>query len=150
MASPPRRGAGLTLWIVCAALVAFGGSIFSGFHFDDYGMLQDPAVVLPGGWVRCFGLLQTRPLTWFTFWANYQFSGRDPLLWHAVNLVLHAACAVVLYRLLDRLMPRVALLAALLFAVHPIQAEPVDYVYARAIILCTLFSLLSLDAWIRE
>ena len=150
MASAPRRGAAATLWIVCAALVAFGGSLFSAFHLDDYGMLQDPAIVLPGGWVRCFGLLQTRPLTWFTFWANYQLSGRDPLLWHAVNLVLHACCAVVLYRVLNRLLPRAALLAALLFAVHPMQAESVDYVYARAILLCTLFSLFALDAWIRE
>ncbi len=37
-----------TLWVALAALAAFGGSLFSGFHFDDYGMLQDPAIVGPG------------------------------------------------------------------------------------------------------
>ncbi len=138
------------LWVMLAALAAFGGSLFSAFHFDDYGMLQDPAIVSPGGWTRCWGLLQTRPLTWFTFWLNYQIGGRDPLLSHAVNVGLHVACAVMLYRLLRRLAPEAALLGALVFAVHPIQAEAVDYVYARAILLCTLFSLLAVGAWIRD
>ena len=134
-------------WIAVGAMAAFGGSLFSGFHFDDYGMLQDPGVVSPGGWLRCWSLWQTRPLTWFTFWLNYQMVGREPLLWHAVNLVLHVACAVVLYRLLRRMVPHAALFAALIFALHPIQAEPVDYVYARAILLSTFFSLLAIDAW---
>jgi len=38
-------------------------------------------------------------------------------------------------------------LVLLIFALHPMQAEGVDYVYARAILLCTLFSLMALDAW---
>lgn len=131
-------------------MAAFAGSLFSGFHFDDYGMLQDPAVVSAGGWARCWSLWQTRPLTWFTFWLNYQFSGRDPIWWHAVNLALHVACAVLVYRLLRRLLPQAAVLGALIFAVHPIQAEAVDYVYARAILLCTLFCLLAIDDWTRD
>jgi hypothetical protein len=139
-----------TLWVVLAALAAFSLSLFSGFHFDDYGMLQDPAILAPDGWARCWSLLQTRPLTWFTFWLNYRIDGQDPMLWHAANLLLHAGCSAVLYRLLRRVLPDIALLGALIFAVHPIQAEPVDYVYARAILLCTLFSLLAVDAWLRE
>jgi tetratricopeptide (TPR) repeat protein len=145
-AAPRNR----TVWVAIAALAAFGGSLFSGFHFDDYGMLQDPAIALPGGWMRCWGWLQTRPLTWFSFWLNDQVSGRDPMLWHAVNLALHAACAVALYRLLRRVAPGAAWFAALVFAVHPIQAEAVDYVYARASLLCALFGVLSIDSWIRE
>src|ERR1039458_4164414 len=80
--------AGRTLWMILAALAAFGGSLFSGFHFDDYGMLQDPAIVPAGGWTRCWSLWQTRPLTWFTFWLNYRLGGREPPLWHAGNLAL--------------------------------------------------------------
>ncbi len=135
-----------TLSIPLAALVAFGASLFSGFHFDDYGMLQDPAVLSLHNWT----LWQTRPLTWFTFWLNYRISGRDPFSWHAVNLVIHIACALLLYRLLDRLMPKAALLGALIFALHPIQSEAVDYIYARAILLCALFSILTIDAWTRH
>ncbi len=137
-------------WVVVGATAAFGGSLFSGFHFDDYGMLQDPAIFSPGGWARCWSLWQTRPLTWFTFWLNYRISGREPVLWHAVNLALHVACALVLYRLLRRLVPSAALFGALIFAVHPIQSEAVDYVYARAILLATLFSLLAIEDWTRN
>ena len=135
-------------WLVLAGLIAFGGSVFSGFHFDDYGMLQDPAVISGSGWIRCWSWLQTRPLSWFSFWLNYQASGREAWPWHLVNVALHIACCLILYRLLQRLMPQVALPASLIFAVHPILAESVDYVYARAIILCALFSLLALDDWV--
>lgn len=145
-----RPPANRTVWVAIAALAAFGGSLFSGFHFDDYGMLQDPAITLPDGWARCWRWMQTRPLTWFSFWLNYRVSGREPMLWHAVNLALHAACAVVLYRLLRRVAPAAAWLAALVFAVHPIDAEAVDYVYARATLLCALFSVLAIDSWMRE
>jgi hypothetical protein len=138
-----------SLWIALAALAAFGGSLASGFHFDDFGMLQDRAVVSPDGWLSCFSWLQTRPLTWLSFWLNFQLSGRDPLLWHALNIAIHIACAVLLYRLLRRIMPEAALLAALLFAAHPVMSEAVDYIYARAILLATLFSLLALLYWIR-
>ena len=148
MVSGRRRSS--TVWVALASLAAFGGSLFSAFHFDDYGMLQDPAIVSASGWARCWGLLQTRPLTWFSFWLNYQVSGREPMLWHLVNIVLHAACSVLLYRILRRVMPPAALLGALLFAVHPIHAESVDYVYSRAILLCALFSLLAIDAWTRD
>ena len=137
-------------WVIVGAVAAFGGSLFSGFHFDDYGMLQDPAVVSANGWLRCWSLWQTRPLTWFTFWLNYQLTDRNPWLWHALNIGLHVACALVLYKLLRHLLPQAALFGALLFAVHPIQAEAVDYVYARAILLCALFSLLAIEAWTRD
>jgi hypothetical protein len=40
--------------------------------------------------------------------------------------------------------------AALLFAILPIQSEPVAYVFARSILLATLFCLLSLRAWKRD
>src|SRR5262249_51625628 len=43
-----------------------------------------------------------------------------------------------------------ALLGAMLFAVHPMLAEPVNYVYARGTLLAALFSLLAVRAWLDE
>jgi hypothetical protein len=137
--------------VAVAALLAFGASVFSGFHFDDYGMLQDRSVSSPDGWLKCWGIWQTRPLTWFSFWLNHAVAGRDAWAWHAVNVALHVACSVLLYRVLAKRIPReAAWFAAALFAVHPIQAEAVNYVFARAIVLCAIFCVLALDSWIAD
>jgi len=131
-----------------AALAAFGGGLAASFHFDDYAILSDPVLTSPSGWMEVWRPLQTRPLTWFTFWANYQLGGRQPLGYHAVNLALHLAAALLLLEILGRWMPpRAALIGAVLFAVHPIQAEAVIYIFARGTLLATLLCLLSLRAW---
>ncbi len=129
--------------LAAAALIAFGDSVRGSFHFDDYAMLASPQG--PSSW-----LLQTRPLTQFTFWLNYIAGGTNPLGYHIFNLLLHVAVVCVLYRALREFVTEeVALAAAALFAIHPIQSEPVAYVFARSSLLATLFCLLSWQSWKR-
>ncbi len=136
--------------VVFAALAAFAGSVAATFAFDDRAVFSDPVLGSASGWWRVFGPLQTRPLTWLTFWANLRISD-SPALWHAVDLFLHAAAAWLVWDVLRRLLPeRAALIAAVLFAIHPIQSEAVIYVFARATLLATVLSLLAVRAWIRE
>jgi protein O-mannosyl-transferase len=137
------------LLLLAAALVAFGASLGSGFHFDDYAIFSDPVLTSPWGWTGIWSLRQTRPLTYLTFWLNYQAGGQDPLGYHLFNLALHLGAVMLLYECLRKLLPeRAALLAAALFAVHPIQAEAVNYVWARSIMLAVVLCLASLAAWI--
>lgn len=137
------------LLVIAAAVAAFFLVLGGSFHFDDYLLLSDPAITSPGGWVDVWRPVQTRPLTWFTFWLNHRLAGGAPASYHAVNLALHAAAAALLLVALRRLVdPRVALIAALVFAVHPIQTEPVAYVYARGTLLCALLSIATLAAWL--
>lgn len=132
-------------------MTAFALVLAGSFHFDDYSLFRDPAITSPDGWVEVWRLVQTRPLTWFTFWLNYQASGASPAPYHAVNLALHAAAATTLLLCLRRLVDeRVALVAALLFAVHPFQTEPVAYVFARGTLLCTLLCLIALWLTLRR
>ncbi len=92
--------------------------------------------------------LATRPLTYLTFRANYQIGGRNPVGWHAVNLALHIAAALLLFAALRRLVPqRIALLAAAIFAVHPLQSEPVNYIFERATLLSTTLTVGALWSW---
>src|SRR5579871_2984646 len=119
------------LILTVAALAAFGASLGSTFHFDDYAIFADPVLTSPSGWWEVWRPEQTRPLTYFTFWLNYQAGGRDPAGYHAVNLALHLAAVLLLYEVLVGQAFSPALLAAALFAVHPIQAEPVNYIWAR-------------------
>jgi protein O-mannosyl-transferase len=76
--------------------------------------------------------------------------GRDPAGYHAVNLLLHCGAVVLLWMALRTLIPeKAAWIAAAIFAVHPFQAEPVNYVFARSASLATLLCLAALLAWTR-
>ena len=111
-------------------VLAFGASASHGFHFDDY------EVVHGASWSE----FQTRPITWLSFEANHAL-GENPILWHLVNLAAHIAAVLLLYELLLLWAPGAALLAAAIFAIHPIQAESVAYVYSRATLFSTALSL---------
>ena len=130
------------LLLLAAALAAFGGSLGSGFHFDDYA-------IFPSGGLEPPWWLETRPLTFLTFWLNSRLGGAGAIGYHAFNLALHLAAVLLLYECLRRLIPpKAALLAAAIFAVHPIQAEAVDYVWGRSIVLAAALCFASLLAWI--
>ncbi|MCB9384928.1 MAG: glycosyltransferase family 39 protein [Bryobacterales bacterium] len=137
------------LAIVAIALLAFGASLWSPFFFDDYAMATDPAVTRPDGVVELFSPERTRPLTYLTFWANYQLSGFDPLPFHLVNLLLFAGVVWLVGGLFERVAgPTAGLVALAIFALHPLQTETVAYVFARATLLTTLFCLLSWRSWL--
>jgi hypothetical protein len=137
------------LLLLGATLAAFGASLGSGFHLDDYAIFSDPVQRSSMGWVQVWGPRQTRPLSYFTFWLNQAIGGGDPLGYHLFNLALHLGAVLLAWSCLRRLIGgRAAFLAALVFAVHPIQAESVDYVWARPIVLATLLCLASLSAWL--
>ncbi|MGO9258559.1 MAG: tetratricopeptide repeat protein [Bryobacteraceae bacterium] len=137
------------LLLLAAALAAFGASLGSGFHFDDYAIFADRFLTSSTGWLDVWSLRQTRPLTYLSFWLNYQLGGADPVGYHALNLALHVGAVLLAYECLRRLIgERPALVAAALFAVHPFQAEAVDYVWGRSIVLATLLCLASLWCWL--
>ena len=135
------------LLLAGAAVIAFGGCLWVPFHLDDHSLLVDPGLLSASGWVDAFELTKTRPLTWLTFWANFRVSFL-PGGFHLVNLLIHCASVLMAVRVLPRLAPGpVALLAATVFALHPLQTEPVVYVFERATLLATLFCWVSLAAW---
>ncbi len=132
-----------------AALAAFGASLGSGFHFDDYAIFSNASLTRPEGVLDIWGLGDTRPLTYFTFWLNYLVGGRTAIGYHVVNLLLHLGAVLLVYECLRRLIPeRAAAMGAALFAVHPMQAEAVDYIWSRAILLATVLCLACLLAWL--
>jgi predicted membrane protein len=126
------------IFLALLVVLAFGASASHGFHFDDQ-------VVIHG---VSFSAFQTRPLTWLSFEANHAL-GENPVMWHAVNLAAHIAAVLLLYELLLLWAPAAALLAAAIFAVHPIQAESVAYVYSRAGLFSTCLSLAAMLCWAR-
>lgn len=139
-----RRG---SIVLVLAILAAFGGAVQAPFHLDDLSLSHNPVAVSPGGWLDCWRY--PRPLTWLSFSLNYRL-GEAPGGYHLVNLLLHVSAVLLLLSALRRVFTeRQALLAAAIFALHPIQTEAVVYVFARATLLMTVFCLLSLRSWLR-
>jgi tetratricopeptide (TPR) repeat protein len=95
-----------------------------------------------------------RPFAYLTFHLNYLAGGWSPPGFRVVNIAIHCANAVLLYALLLRLLHQarhsladagsadfIALGAALLFLVHPLQIESVTYVIQRFTSFGTFFYL---------
>ena len=133
--------------------LAWGHSLGGGFHFDDHSLFVDPILNSDGGWREVWRPLQTRPLTQFTFWLSGQISGRSaPGGYHVWNLILHVLNAALAWRVLRALqMPlQTQWIAVALFALHPMQAEPVNYVFARSTLLMSALCLAALWCWIED
>jgi tetratricopeptide (TPR) repeat protein len=90
------------------------------------------------------------PLTFTSFWIEYQLWGDNPFGYHLINVLLHAANAILVWILLRRMVgirPAGAWLAAAFFALHPMQVESVAWVIEQKTLLAVLFYLLSALAY---
>ncbi|HEY4228924.1 MAG TPA: hypothetical protein VGO79_02065, partial [Thermoanaerobaculia bacterium] len=74
-----------------------------------------------------------RPVLLLSFAVQWWIHGGEPLAYHAVNVLVHAAATLLFAALLLRMgaAPQLAVGAALLFAVHPIHVEAVTGVVGR-------------------
>jgi hypothetical protein len=86
------------------------------------------------------------PLTWIAHALNWQLFGAEPGGHHAASLLLHAMNAVLLFAFLARVTGAAgrSWLVAALFAVHPLNVEPVAWAAELKTPLSTLFFLLAL------
>ncbi|HEX7523444.1 MAG TPA: tetratricopeptide repeat protein [Candidatus Deferrimicrobium sp.] len=141
------------LLLAGAVAVVYLNSFRGVFQFDDYNVIVDNGGVHTWGAFLAGLPRGIRPLLKFTYTLNWT-SGLGLFGFHLVNVAFHAVNAVMLYFLASRIGgPSVsrftALLAALLFAVHPVQTEAVTYISGRSVSLMAFFYLGSLLAYLR-
>jgi protein O-mannosyl-transferase len=91
------------------------------------------------------------PLTWLSHALDYQLFKLNPAGTHYVNLLFHAANAVLLFLLLEIATGLIwpSLMVAALFALHPINVESVAWAAERKNVLSMFFLLLTLHAYRR-
>lgn len=171
-AGPPSSPRVADRRVLAAALLVAGWSVIcylsclgGGFVFDDHVLIEDNPYIQDLGntplfftskdarIVREFAGLQDdtyRPVQSISYALSHALWGLDSGRFHLDDVLLHAATAVLLLFLLHRLTRRlaVALLAALLFAVHPVQVEAVSYLSGRSDQLSLFFSLLAFRTWL--
>ncbi len=142
----------LVLAVLAAYANAFGGS----FQFDDYNVIvRERAVHSLGAWWE--SMPGIRPLLKLSYALSWS-AGGGTLAFHAVNVALHAANALLAWAVLQELWKRAgmreagfaAFAGALLFALHPANTEAVTYISGRSTSMMAFFYLASVLAYLRE
>lgn len=142
--------------VLAAAFAVYANCLGHAFVWDDqYLVVDNPQIkdwrriaslfvsdlfppVMPSGYYR--------PLQALSNLIDYQMWGLSPAGFHLTNIALHAATALMLYTVAVGLLgrARAAVIAALLFVVHPIHTEAVAYVSGRSDPLAALLLLAAL------
>jgi len=138
-----------------AALIVYAITLAGTFIYDDFDVFaNDPRLHVPAQWWKYWtesynGGVDNlyRPLVSMTYAVQWLLHG-DRFAWpyHGVNWLLHAAVAACVAEFARRLCQstgqangnRVAYIAGLLFAVHPIHVEAVANIVGRAELMCAL------------
>lgn len=101
--------------------------IFTSLHYDQY-----------------------YPVTLLSHAFDCQLFGQDATLHHVMSLAFHALNVILVFLVLRRMTRRTwrSVFVAALFAVHPLHVEAVAWIAERKELLCTLFALLAIWAYI--
>ena len=144
------------LGLALLAAVVYFPALSGGFVWDDVIFSEEPVIHRWSGlWNVWFSPADIRneghywPVVYTTFWLEHKLWGLAPLGYHAVNVLLHAANVVLLWRLLAKLAVPGALAIAAVFAVHPLHVESVAWIIERKDVLSALFYLSAVLVWIR-
>lgn len=140
--SPPAADLAGPAWLWplfagLAAILVFWPALSLGFVYDDAFRIESMAHLSQS---PARALLRPRGLTYAVHLFDYALWGDNAFGFHLTNVLLHSAVVVAVYALIRRLPQprRVALLCALLFAVHPVHVEAVASFVNRKDILAML------------
>lgn len=142
------------------ALAACVTSIGHSFTFDDrYIVFFDERVHTLHHWWRLFGDTYWpkavggdgyRPLVMTLFAVQWVVGGGAPWVFHLGNILLATCAALAVYWCARAVLPTVAsLVAAALFAVHPVHVEVTGNVVGQSELLVATFLCLAVGTYIR-
>ena len=157
-----RQRWGWAAVLVAACVITYANGLGGGFTYDDKAIVRDnPRIRAPGnvsqifttsyfGGSRGSGTVY-RPVLLLSYAVQWWIHGRQPVAFHAVNVLLHAGATLLLGTLFLRIAipPAAAFAGALFFAVAPIHVESVTSLVGRGEVLAAVFALLYLHLALR-
>lgn len=137
-------GACLMLGLMAAVFGQTGSFTILKFDDDQYINMLAPEGLSWGGFARAWTdpqVGQWHPLTTLSLMLDGQVFGTRWGGYHLHNALLHAAASVALFSAFIRLTgaPGRSLVAAAVFAIHPLRAESVAWITERKDVLSGLF-----------
>jgi len=138
--------------LVAAVVIAYLPVRHAGFVWDDDSHLTaNPCIVGSAGFWGIWASAAANyfPLATTTLWLLHAAWGLQPLVYHLANVLIHAAAVLLLWRVLLRLRVPGAWFGALLWALHPVQAESVAWISELKNTQSAVFYLLSILFFLR-
>ncbi len=159
-------------FIILLVTASYAVTMQSPFQWDDIVLVRDNAIIKnikyfiypeSAGELLNYEIFISRYVTYATYGLNYFLHGTEIRGYHVFNILLHIANTLAVYILLGKLMRIktiaemtsekqqffIPLFCTLLFALHPVQTEAVNYIGQRGVPLSTFFYLLSLILFIQ-
>jgi tetratricopeptide (TPR) repeat protein len=153
---------GVALLLCITLFGAYGRSFSNPFHYDDLHSIRDNPHIrtvenIPQFFYRTDYFSADsrgrmyRPIVLVSYACNYALDKLQVQSYHWVNVGIHALNSGLLVALARLLLGGwlAPLLAGLLFALHPVNGEVVNYISSRSESLCSAFFLVSFIAYIQ-
>ena len=126
-------------------MLAYQPAWHGGLLWDDAAHVGGPELRTLDGLRRIWFVPRTTqqyyPLLHTSYWLQQRLWGDSPTGYHLVNLLLHIGCVVLVLKILRYLRIPGAELAAIIFALHPVNVETVAWISERKNTLSGLFGL---------
>ena len=153
-------GVRIYLLMACVGGALYWGALANPFHFDDLHSVQyNPHIRSLANVPSFFVDLHTfsseragtmfRPLLLCSYALNYALHGEWVTGFRILNLLLHISCAFLVWQLMRAWFGdlRMAHVVGSLLLLHPLAAEPINYISSRSDLLSAFFVLLGLWAF---
>lgn len=164
-------------WIICVFLccmlwICYSNSFHASWHYDDEGNILKNEKVHMSQWSwteikRAVSAghdfqIVSRPFAYLSFAINHLFGGLDPYGYHIVNFTIHCIATLFLFLLIRdtltlpilqgryrREAREIAMIAAILWATHPIQVTAVTYIVQRMASMAGMFYVASMYLYLK-
>jgi tetratricopeptide (TPR) repeat protein len=160
--------------IAVLGIIAYANGLRNDFHFDDFGGIVDNLAIrdlknIPSFFVHPVIFYLTydvdwRPILQITYALDYAIGGAEPMVYHATDLLFHIAAAWMIFLIAGEILKQsggravsvtalspvwIALAPALLFVVHTVNTQTVNYSWARSSLLAALFYMIAVYCHLR-